>query len=66
MSSACDINSTEFDRDCRYPVVYGMLDDQYAITDKGGTMRLGTYPCKLTDGSKAKASQACHEQFVDS
>ncbi len=30
-----------------------MLDDQYAITDKGGTMRLGTYPCKLTEGSKA-------------
>src|SRR5437588_3101431 len=47
-----DANSTEFDRDCRYPVVC-MLDDQYAITDKGGTMRLGSYPCKLTEGSKA-------------
>ena len=38
-----------------------MLDEQYAITDKGGTMRLGTYPCKLVEGSKAhqayKASQ---------
>jgi CTP synthase len=50
-----DANSTEFDRNCRYPVVC-MLDDQYAITDKGGTMRLGTYPCKLTE--KSKASQA--------
>ena len=47
-----DANSTEFDRNCRYPVVC-MLDEQYAITDKGGTMRLGTYPCKLIEGSKA-------------
>ncbi len=47
-----DANSTEFDKDCRYPVVC-MLDDQYAITDKGGTMRLGSYPCKLVEGSKA-------------
>ncbi|MGH6980385.1 MAG: CTP synthase, partial [Stellaceae bacterium] len=47
-----DANSTEFDTNCRYPVVC-MLDEQYAITDKGGTMRLGTYPCKLTEGSKA-------------
>src|SRR5205823_5068182 len=47
-----DANSTEFDRNCRYPVVC-MLDDQYAITDKGGTMRLGNYPCKLVEGSKA-------------
>jgi CTP synthase len=47
-----DANSTEFDRDCRYPVVC-MLDEQYAITDKGGTMRLGAYPCQLVPGSKA-------------
>src|SRR5262245_5886927 len=45
-------NSTEFDSNCQYPVVC-MLDDQYAITDKGGTMRLGTYPCKLFEGSRA-------------
>lgn len=47
-----DANSTEFDRNCRYPVVC-MLDEQYAITDKGGTMRLGSYPAVLTAGSKA-------------
>src|SRR6185503_13017524 len=47
-----DANSTEFDRNCRFPVVC-MLDEQYAITDKGGTMRLGAYPCKLVEGSKA-------------
>src|ERR1700680_4545401 len=50
-----DANSTEFDTNCRYPVVC-MLDEQYAITDKGGTMRLGSYPCKLVEGSKAHAA----------
>jgi len=48
-----DANSTEFDRNCPYPVVC-MLDAQYAITDKGGTMRLGSYPCLLVPGSKAQ------------
>jgi len=47
-----DANSTEFDRNCRYPVVC-MLDDQFSITDKGGTMRLGSYPCVLAENSKA-------------
>ncbi len=45
-------NSTEFDRDTPFPVV-AMLDEQYAVTDKGGTMRLGTYPTKIKEGSKA-------------
>jgi CTP synthase len=48
-------NSTEFDRTCTHPVVC-MLDEQYAITDKGGTMRLGSYPCQLVDGSHAHAA----------
>jgi CTP synthase len=30
-----------------------MLDEQYAITDKGGTMRLGSYACDLLEGSRA-------------
>jgi len=30
-----------------------MLDEQYSITDKGGTMRLGSYPQVLAEGSKA-------------
>jgi CTP synthase len=47
-----DANSTEFDRDCPHPVVC-MLDEQYAITDMGGTMRLGSYPCALVPGSKS-------------
>jgi CTP synthase len=47
-----DANSTEFDQSCRHPVVC-LLDDQYAITAKGGTMRLGSYACDLLEGSKA-------------
>src|SRR5439155_6890182 len=47
-----DANSTEFDRNTPYPVV-AMLDEQFAVTDKGGTMRLGKYPCVLSDGSLA-------------
>jgi CTP synthase len=52
-----DANSTEIDSHCRHPVVC-MLDEQYAITDKGGTMRLGSYPCVLAEGSKAHAAYA--------
>ena len=45
-------NSTEFDPKTPYPVIDLMLD-QRDLTDMGGTMRLGTYPCRLTPGSKA-------------
>jgi CTP synthase len=48
-----DANTTEIDRNCRHPVVC-LLDDQYAITHLGGTMRLGSYPCKLVEGSRAQ------------
>jgi CTP synthase len=47
-----DANTTEIDGNCRHPVVC-LLDEQYDITDKGGTMRLGAYPCALVEGSKA-------------
>ena len=47
-----EANSTEFDRNTPDPVVC-MLDEQYSITDKGGTMRLGSYPQVLAEGSKA-------------
>jgi CTP synthase len=47
-----DANSTEIKSSCTDPVVC-LLDAQYNITDKGGTMRLGLYPCQLTEGSKA-------------
>lgn len=47
-----DANSSEFDRSTGYPVIDLMLD-QRSITDLGGTMRLGLYPCVLQPGTKA-------------
>jgi CTP synthase len=45
-------NSTEFDESTAYPII-DLLPEQKAIKDKGGTMRLGNYPCQLVDGSRA-------------
>jgi len=50
-----DANSSEFDRGSEYPVIDLMID-QRSITDMGGTMRLGLYPCELQPGSKAAAA----------
>jgi CTP synthase len=47
-------NSTEFDRDTQHPVI-DLMPDQRNITDKGGTMRLGAYPCVIKPGSLANA-----------
>lgn len=47
-------NSSEFDENSAYPVI-DIMPEQKEITEKGGTMRLGLYPCKLVDGSRAKA-----------
>ncbi len=45
-------NSTEFDASTPYPVI-DLLPEQEGIENKGGTMRLGNYPCQLVDGSHA-------------
>lgn len=45
-------NSSEFDPITPYPVI-DLLPEQKDIEDKGGTMRLGLYPCKLKEGDKA-------------
>ena len=47
-----DANSSEFDVSAPHPVIDLMLE-QRAITDLGGTMRLGEYPCELMPGSLA-------------
>ena len=47
------VNSTEFDPETPNPVI-SMLSEQQGIEDKGGTMRLGSYPCHLIPGSKAQ------------
>lgn len=46
-----DANSTEFDENTTNAVI-GLMDSQQGISKKGGTMRLGAYPCKIKDGSK--------------
>ena len=48
-----DANSTEIDSSCNDPVVC-LMDAQYNIVEKGGTMRLGSYPCQLVEGSRAR------------
>ncbi|MBY0405180.1 MAG: CTP synthase, partial [Cyanobacteria bacterium] len=45
-------NSAEFDAQTDQPVVH-LMDDQKGMSDKGGTMRLGQYPCHLLKNSKA-------------
>ena len=47
-----DANSTEFDAFTPHPVI-DLLPEQRDIADKGGTMRLGSYPCVLETGSLA-------------
>ncbi len=47
-----DANSTEFDRTTSEPVI-DLMPDQQNITDMGGTMRLGLYPCNLQPGTIA-------------
>ncbi|MCA9825917.1 MAG: CTP synthase [Dehalococcoidia bacterium] len=48
-------NSTEFDPESRYPVI-SLLEEQEGVTHKGGTMRLGGYPCTLVEGTQAYRS----------
>ena len=53
-------NSTEFDPNPAYPVV-DFLPDQRDISEKGGTMRLGSYPCVLAPGSLAANAYGARE-----
>ena len=46
-------NSEEFDEICENPVIHIMYD-QKDVTKKGGTMRLGSYPCVIKEGSLAE------------
>ena len=47
-----DANSTEFDEHTAHPVI-DLMEEQRGVTQKGGTMRLGAYPCVLKKGSLA-------------
>ena len=54
-------NSSEFDRATPYPVI-DLMSDQRQIAEKGGTMRLGSYPCRLEPGSRTQ--KAYDEKLV--
>lgn len=61
-----EANSSEFEPDTPDPVIYLMtkwydvrrqcIQERDSNADKGGTMRLGSYPCLLQEGSKARAA----------
>ena len=48
-----DATSSEFSETTAHPVI-DLMPDQVNVTDKGGTMRLGKYPCVLTEGSRSR------------
>ncbi len=53
--SQCGItkaNSREFDKNGEHCVI-DLMPDQHGVVDKGGTMRLGAYPCDLAEGTVA-------------
>ncbi len=59
-----DANSTEVDPNTKDPVI-SLLSEQQQIQELGGTMRLGSYPCLLKEGSlasKAYGSSHIHER----
>jgi CTP synthase len=47
-----DVNSKEFDSGTLYPII-DLMPEQRTVASMGGTMRLGTYPCRLRSGTRA-------------
>ena len=47
-----DANSAEFDEETQNPVIH-IMEEQRGVNKKGGTMRLGAYPCNIKQGSLA-------------
>ena len=48
-------HSSELDPRTEHPVI-DLMPDQVGVTDKGGTMRLGSFPCRLAEGSRTMAA----------
>jgi len=55
-----DGHSSEFAPECANPVV-ALMESQQHVTDMGGTMRLGAYPCVLAPGSRAQRAYGGEE-----
>jgi CTP synthase len=59
-----DANSTEFDQVTQNPVI-SLMEDQAYVRQRGGTMRLGSWPCELAEGSLAREAyghEVIHER----
>ena len=52
-------NSSEIDPETPYPVI-DIMPDQQSVTEKGGTMRLGDYPCELLTGTQTQKAYGQH------
>ena len=50
-----DANSTEFDANTHHPVI-SMMEDQVGVRQRGGTMRLGAWPCDLAPDTHARSA----------
>lgn len=50
-----DANSSEFSGDTTHPVI-ALMETQQGLETMGGTMRLGSYPCRVADGTFAMAA----------
>ena len=50
-----DAHSTEFNSETEHPVI-ALMDSQVNVDKKGGTMRLGSYPCKVTEDTNTAAA----------
>ena len=57
-----DASSTEVNAETKAPVIT-LLDEQMQVTDKGGTMRLGAYPCEIAEGTHLAAAHG--EKQID-
>ena len=55
-----DANSTEFDEHTTHNII-DLMEDQKSTINKGGSMRLGAYPCQLKEGSRVREMYACEK-----
>jgi CTP synthase len=62
--NSSDPNSTEFNPRTRYPVI-DYLPEQRSMRNKGGTMRLGNYPCHLKPGTRAAEAYDGHADIEE-
>ena len=53
-----DANSSEFDPHTAHPVI-DLMDSQQGVSQKGGTMRLGAYPCAVQPGTRLAQAYGC-------